>query len=325
MVEIRTLLSLPEAAGESDQTMKGLNRLLSTTEPGHHRGAGVSGTFLSSELCTIRGIVESGGVAKLYCEHPDGRAEFNEWPSATDGVRIRGMCLAQEVKPGSRRYEVVQLTAEGSSQERDAIKTRLVREVLTDLCGVRGVISAQLDRTDSSGIRALRACAFMAQDSCVMLNLPLPARLPADSGASAINVRPDLPELERRWQSLLRPLGCTLIPPAAATTGSARTDAGVSRHAACVAATTTQGTVVGAISVRHPPGTEASVTRLRCDSPDTSTVVAALVRTALDWCQVEGVRLLTAKLPASSEELIGALSMLGFTPSAHQLRFARRL
>jgi hypothetical protein len=328
MVEIRELLSLPESTGsltDAEVIVNKISQLLGADRLGHGSVTDTPGRAPALELNSVRGILESGGIAKLYCEHPDGvRAgpvvSTSDWTTETNELSIRGVCLVRESRPGSRRYSIVRLVAGGAAKDQAGIKLRLVREILVDLHGVRGVISAQLDRADSSGIAALRGCAFAPQASRVSLSAHLPLRMPTEQRSRPLIIRTDLSEFEQTWQSLLQPLGCTLVPNSTAAAPGRSADA----NRCFFVATADDGTALGAISVRRADANEALATQLRCTDSDFEPVVAALLKAVADWCRAREIRLLTAELLSSSDPQIGLLHSLGFVTVAHHLSFARR-
>jgi hypothetical protein len=329
MVEIRELLSLPESPGSltSDSvTVNKIGHLLGSERLRHASGTETPGQATACGLSSVKSVLESGGIAKLYCEHSDGVrtgpvASFSDWSAESDELNIRGVCLVRESRFGSRRYVVVRLAAEGADREQAGIKLRLVRETLADLHGIRGVISAQLDRADSSGIVALRGCAFAPQAGRVLLGAHLPLRTTTSDLERGLIIRTDLSEFEQTWQTLLQPLGCTLA--ASSTAAAANRDLDADR--CFFVATAVDGTVLGTLSIRRTDDREALATQLRCTENDFESAVAALVRAAETWCRVRGIPLLTAELLSSSGPQIRVLHSLGFVTVAHQLSFARRL
>jgi hypothetical protein len=334
VVEIRELLTLPESSGgltDADATVNRIGQLLGAERLGRGSGTYSLGRAPALELSSVRSVLESGGIAKLYCEHPDGvragpAASVSDWTAESDEMRVRGVCLVRESRPGSRRYSIVRLAAEGASRDRTGIKLRLVREILADLHGVRGVISAQLDRADSSGIVALRGCAFAPQAGRVSLSAHLPLRMPTDRRSRPLIIRTDLSEFEQMWQSLLQPLGCTLA--ANSTAGGCRDTApGRSANAnrCFFVATAEDGAALGAIGVRRADDNEARATQLRCTDDDFEPVVAALLKAVAEWCQAREIRILTAELLSSSGPQIRLLHSLGLVTMEHHLSFARRL
>jgi len=329
MVEIRELLSLPESPGgviDADVTVNKIGQLLGADRLGHGSRTESLSCAPALGLHTVKSVLESGGIVKLYCEHPNGTeanpvASVSDWAAEPDEMSIRGACLVRESRPGSRRYLVVRLAADGAAKDQAGIKLRLVREILADLHGVRGVISAQLDRSDSTGIVALRGCAFAPQASRVSLSACLPLRMPTDQALRPLVIRTDLTEFEQTWQSLLQPLGCTLGANTTAAPAGRSTDA----NRGFFVATDQDGTALGTISVRRVDDNEALATQLRCTDCDFEPVVAALLKAVGDWCRARETRLLTAELLSSSGPQIRLLHSLGFVTVAHQLSFARRL
>ena len=243
-----------------------------------------------------------------------------DWAAVPDRVCIRGGLPGAGVPTWVASILIVRLAADGSAKDHANIKLRLVREVLADLHGVRGVISAQLDRSDSSGIVALCDCAFTPQASRVSLSAQLPLRMPADQPCPLI-IRTDLSEFEQTCQSLLQPLGCTLAPNSTAVALGRSTDA----DRGFFVATAQDGTALGTISVRRTDGNEASATRLHCTETDSDSIVIALLKAVADWCRARKIGLLTAELMSSSGSQIRLLHSLGFVTVAQQVSFARRL
>lgn len=329
MVEIRELLTLPESTGslnDADVTVNKIGQLLGADRLGHGSGTDAPGRGPALELHSVRNILESGGIAKLYCQHPDGTmtcpvASVSNWNAGTNEMSVRGVCLVRESRPGSRRYLIDRLAADGVARDRTGIKLRLVREILADLHGIRGVISAQLDRSDSSGIVALRGCAFAPQDSRVSLSAHLPLRMPACGWSRPLTIRTDLSEFEHTWQSLLQPLGCTL----AANSTTAAPGRGANDNRCFFVATAEDGAALGTLSVRRADDNEALATQLHCTENDHEPVVVALLKAVAEWCRSREIRLLTAELLSSSSPQIRVLQSLGFVTVAHQLSFARKL
>ncbi len=328
MVEIRELLSLPESTRgltDVEVIVNKIGQLLGADRLGHGSVTKTPEGAPALELNSVRSILECGGIAKLYCEHPDGVragpvASLRDWTAETNEMSIRGVCLVRESRPGSRRYSIVRLAADGAAKDQTGIKLRLIREVLADLHGVRGVISAQLDCADSSGIVALRGCAFAPQAGRVSLSAHLPLRMPTGQWPRPLTIRTDLSEFEQTWQSLLQPLGCTLAANSTAAAPGRSADA----NRCFFVATAEDGAAVGAISVRRADDNEALATQLSCTDSDFEPVVAALLKAVGDWCQAREIRLLTAELLSSSDPQIGLLHSLGFVTVAHHLSFARR-
>jgi hypothetical protein len=328
MDEVRELLSQPRSTGgstDADVIVNEINQMLGENRLGHRSGTDTCGRAPPLELDSVKSVLESGGIAKLYCTHPDGVkvstvASLNDLAVAPNETCIRGGCLVRESRPGSRRYLVVRLAADGAAKDQTDIKLQLVREVILDLHGVQGTISAQLDRSDTTGIVALRGCAFAPQASTVSLSAVLPLRMPADQPCPLI-IRTDLSDFEQPWQSLLQPLGCTLVPNSTAVALGCNTDA----NRCFFAATAEDGTAVGTISVRRADDNEALATKLHCVETDCEPVVTALLKAVADWCRDREIRLLSAELMSSSGSQIRLLHSLGFVTVAHHLSFARRL
>lgn len=328
MDEIRRLLSQPESTDgltDADVNARKINQLLGTDRLGLGSGTRTLSRAPPLELDSVQSILESGGIAKLYCEHLDRTKAGSvvsgiDWAAVPDKMCIRGACLARESRPGSRRYLIVRLAADGGARDQAGIKLQLVREVLTDLHNVRGVISARLDRADSSGIDALRDCAFASQTGQVLLGAALPLHLPVALPDPLI-VRADLSEFEQTWQSLLQPLGCTLAPNSTAVALGRSTDA----NRGFFVATAQDGTALGTLSVRRTDDNEASATRLHCTETDFDFVVTALLKAVADWCRERRIGLLTTELMSSSGSQIRLLQSLGFVTVAQYVSFARRL
>jgi hypothetical protein len=247
-------------------------------------------------------------------------ASLKDLAAVPNETSIRGGCLVRESRPGSRRYLVVRLAADGEALDQADIKLRLVREVLADLHGVRGVISARLDRADSTGAFALRGCSFAPQAGTVSLSAVLPLRIPADQ-LCPFNIRTDLSEFEQTCQNLLQPLGCTLAPNSTAVALDRKVDA----NRGFFVAAAQDGTALGTVNVRRVDDNEALATKLHCTETDGEPVIAALLKAVADWCRDREIRLLTAELMSSSSPQIRLLQSLGFVTVAHHLSFARRL
>jgi hypothetical protein len=328
MDEVRELLSQPESTGgstDADAIASEINQMLGADRLGLGSGAGTLSRAPPLDLDSIRNVIESGGIARLYCRHSDGVrvntvASLNDLAAVPNETCIRGGCLVRESRPGSRRYLIVRLAADGAAKDQAGIKTRLVREILADLHGVRGVISAQLDRADSSGIVALCDCAFTPQASRVSLSAQLPLRMPADQPCPLI-IRTDLSEFEQTCQSLLHPLGCTLAPNSTAVALGRSTDA----NRCFFVATAEDGTVLGTVNVLRVDDNEALATKLHCTETECEPVAAALLKAVADWCRDREIRLLTTELLSSNGSQIRLLHSLGFVTVAHHLSFARRL
>jgi hypothetical protein len=311
--------------------MRRLEELLRTAQTNVCPVSDMNDARPRARLAAVQSIVESGGIAKLYCEHTNREpvgptCMYNDWARDVGDLLISGFCLAHESRPNSRRYEVVTLIADGPATEQTRIKTRLVREVLADLCGVRGVISANLCVDDASGNQALRACAFMPQAGRVLTSLPLPAHLPSTCASASVLVRADLSESEQSWHDLLHSLGCSLP---ATTSDAARSQQvpapSPQSEMVSLTATSEQGISLAGMTLRRTGANEASITRLECNCEGVNSVLATLARSAEDWCNSRGIGLLHAELCASQIRELTVLRSLGFVSVAHYVRFARRL